>query len=57
MTPVIEEVGLEKYLEVVKIEDVIDTFGAKKVARELGIERFVASLSAEDRRKLKEQLQ
>lgn len=56
MTPLIEEVGLEKYLEAVTVEDVIDTVGAKKIAKGLGIERFLASLSAEDRQKLKEKL-
>jgi hypothetical protein len=56
MTPVIEEVGLEKYLEAVKIDDIIDTYGAKNLVKKLGIERFVASLSADERQKLKERL-
>lgn len=56
MRPLMEEVGLEKYLEAVAVKDYIDTVGAKKVVKVLGIERFLASLSAEDRQKLKERL-
>ncbi len=56
LSPFIEEVGLEKYLEMFKVEDVIDTLGPKKVAKALGIDRYLSSLSAEDRQKLKERL-
>jgi hypothetical protein len=54
--PLVEEVGLEKYLAAVKVGDVIETFGAKKLVREIGVERFLASLSAEERKALREQL-
>ena len=56
LSPLVEEVGLEKYLAVVKVGDYINTFGPKKVIKELGVERIVANLSAEERQKLKEML-
>ncbi|MBI3823652.1 MAG: hypothetical protein HY289_13365, partial [Planctomycetes bacterium] len=56
LTPFIEDVGLAKLLALVKVGDVIDTVGVRKVVKELGVERFLANLSAEDRQKLKERL-
>jgi hypothetical protein len=57
LSPFIEEVGLEKFLAMVKVADIIDTVGARKVVKELGINRILANLSAEERQKLKERLQ
>ena len=54
--PLLEEMGLEKYLAAVKVEDMIDTVGAKKIVKGLGLARILANLSAEERQKLKEQL-
>jgi hypothetical protein len=56
LRPLMEEVGLEKYLEVVEVGAYIDTFGPKKVAKALGIDRYLASLNAEERKQLKERL-
>jgi hypothetical protein len=56
LSPLIEEVGLEKYLAVVNVEEMIDAVGAKKVVKELGIDRILANLTAEERQQLKERL-
>lgn len=56
LSPLVEEVGLEKYLAVVKVGDYISAFGAKKVLKEIGVKGILANLSSEDRQKLKEQL-
>ena len=56
LSPLMEEVGLEKYLEVVDVGAVIDTLGPKKVAKALGMDRYLASLNAEERKQLKERL-
>jgi hypothetical protein len=53
----LEEVGLQKYVEALKVGDYIDTVGPKKVLKEIGIDRILANLSAEDRQKLKEKLE
>jgi hypothetical protein len=52
----IDEVGLERFLEIFEVKDIIDTLGPKKVAKELGVERYLANISAEERRRLKELL-
>ena len=56
LRPFIEKIGLEKYLAVVEVEDAIDAFGAKKVVKQLGIDRILANLTAEERQQLKERL-
>lgn len=56
LSPLVEEVGMEKYLAVIKLGDLIENFGAKNVVKELGVERILANLSAQDRKKLKERL-
>ena len=56
LSPLIEEVGLEKYLEVVPVGDFINTVGPKKIIKELGVDRYLANLSVQDLRKLKDRL-
>jgi hypothetical protein len=56
LRPFIEKVGLQKYLAAVEVGELIDAFGPKKLARELGMKRYLASLNAEERRQLKELL-
>ena len=60
LTPLIEEMGLEKYLSMFEVGDVINnainTYGPKKVAKALGVDRYLASISAEERLQLKERL-
>ena len=56
LSPLVEEVGLEKYLGFVELKDIIDTLGAKKVVKELGLDRILAGLTVEERAQLKERL-
>ena len=52
-----EERHVESYKERVdQIKEIIETVGPKKIAKELGVERYLASLSADERRRLKELL-
>jgi hypothetical protein len=56
LRPYMEKIGLKKYLAAVDIGDIVDNFGPKKFVKEIGIERFMVNLTAEDRQKLKELL-
>ena len=57
LRPFIEMVGRAKVVEALGLEAMIDAAGPKKVADALGVERYVASLSPEDRQRLKDLLQ
>jgi hypothetical protein len=56
LRPFIEKIGLKKILALVEVRDAIDALGPKKVAKELGMEQFLASLTVEERKQLKELL-
>ena len=57
LRPFIKMVGVERVVEAVGPKQMIDPAGAEKVADALGIERYVASLSPENRQRLKDLLQ
>jgi hypothetical protein len=54
---VIEEVGLQRVLDEVGLQRVLDEVGEREVIKRIGVERFVANLSAAERRELKRQLE
>jgi hypothetical protein len=53
---VLEQVGIRRVIEVVGIERVLDEMGDKEVAKRMGLERFLATLTAAERRELKRRL-
>ncbi len=56
LRPFIKQVGLDKFFEVIEMEDMIGTIGPKKIVKAIGVDRFLANLSAEERQRLKELL-
>lgn len=56
LRPFIKQVGLDKFFEVIEMEDMIHAVGAKNVVKAIGVDRIAANLSAEERRKLKDLL-
>ena len=57
LRPLIQEIGLATVVDQVDMNDYIETAGPTKVANALGVERYLASISPEDRQRLKDLLQ
>jgi len=53
---VIEQVGVERVIREVGPDRVIEQLGEKEIVRRIGIDRFLANLSAAERRELKRRL-
>lgn len=54
---VIEQVGLDRVIDQVGLDRVIEHVGEKEVIKRIGLERWLANLSAAERRELKRRLQ
>jgi hypothetical protein len=54
---VIEQVGLRRVIDEVGPDRVLQELGDKEVVKRIGIDRFLASLSAAERRELKRRLE
>jgi hypothetical protein len=54
---VVEQVGIDRVVEQVRIDRVIKQVGEKELIRRIGLDRFLASLTAAERRELKRRLQ
>lgn len=57
LRPAIEYLGLDQVIEQVGIDRVLEQVGDKEIARRIGLDRWLASLSPAERRELKRRLQ
>jgi hypothetical protein len=53
---VLNQVGIDWVLEQIGIERVLEQVGEKEIVKRIGVDRFLANLSAADRRELKRRL-
>ena len=53
---ILESVGIDRVIESVGIDRVIDLVGEKEVIKRIGLDRWLANLSAAERREVKRRL-
>jgi len=54
---VLEQVGIERLLEQAGVDRLLEAAGDRVVAKRMGLERFLATLSPAERRELKRRLE
>ncbi|HZU34817.1 MAG TPA: hypothetical protein VFA18_02850, partial [Gemmataceae bacterium] len=54
---VLEQVGIDRLIDKIGVNELLEHVGEKEMVKRIGIDRFLASLSASERRELKRRLQ